>query len=161
RGKETTLTINRHGLDNVEFYIGLNPGTEEKPLALIVSGGELSRIMLALKAVFARFRNFSTLVLDEVDVGLGGNTAKKVGEKLKEISLHRQVICVTHLPVIAAMGRAHYNIQKVVEEGKTYSKLIKLEGAPRVDELAKMIAGHSASDATREAAEKLLKGKMN
>ncbi len=159
RGKETTLTINRHGLDNVEFYIGLNPGTEEKPLALIVSGGELSRIMLALKAVFARFRNFSTLVLDEVDVGLGGNTAKKVGEKLKEISLHRQVICVTHLPVIAAMGRAHYNIQKVVEEGKTYSKLIKLEGAPRVDELAKMIAGHSASDATREAAEKLLKGK--
>jgi len=157
--EKNRLKISVHGADEVEFMLRTNPGESEKPLSLIASGGELSRVMLALKNVFARFRGFSTLVLDEIDVGLGGLTAESVGRKLMEISRHRQVICVTHLPVIAAMANAHFQIEKMVADGGVRTTLTPISGKDRVEEVARMIAGAQAPGETRKAAEKMLKGK--
>jgi DNA repair protein RecN (Recombination protein N) len=153
------FSISPNGFDSIEYVMSLNPGSPERPLSLIASGGELSRLMLALKNIFAKFRNFSTLILDEIDTGLGGVTAEIVGEKLKEISRHRQVICITHLPVIAAMADYHYHIRKTIEDGRTSTCLSPITGQERVDEVVRMIAGESAPEGTRRVVEKMLKGK--
>jgi DNA repair protein RecN (Recombination protein N) len=155
-----THEVTAHGLDRVEFTISANPGEKLKPLSLIASGGELSRVMLALKSVFARFRNYSTLVMDEIDVGIGGVTSQCVGGKLREISRHRQVICVTHLPVIASMADVHFQIEKSSTHGGTRAVISPVEGKDRVVEVARMIAGERAPGETRKVAEKLLKGKI-
>jgi DNA repair protein RecN (Recombination protein N) len=157
--EKNKLNICSVGFDRVEFKISLNPGIPEMSLTQIVSGGELSRIMLALKAIFARFRNFSTLVLDEIDTGIGGVTAEVVGEKLRKISNHRQVICITHLPVIASVAEHHLQISKSVENGETRTTLKPISGNERVNEVMRMIAGENAPEGTRKVVEKMLKGK--
>ena len=151
--------VSPSGYDKVKFTLSPVPGHAAKPLSLIASGGELSRVMLALKNVFANFRDFSTLVLDEIDVGIGGVTAQSVGTKLQEISRHRQVICVTHQPVIAAMAQVHFQIEKTTVNGDTVTALSSLAGSTRVDEVARMISGEEAMGESRKVAKKLLKGK--
>lgn len=155
--ENVTFNVTPYGLDKVEFFIRTNPGEPLRPLALIASGGEISRVMLALKNVFARFRNFSTLVLDEIDVGIGGATAESVGEKLRQISRFRQVICITHLPMIAALADVHYQIEKTLEGDAARTILTPVSGKNRVLEMARMIAGEKAPQETRKVAEKLLR----
>ncbi len=157
--EEEPPEIRSRGYDKVEFIISANPGHQPGPLSMIASGGELSRVMLALKNVFASFRDFSTLVLDEIDVGMGGITAQAVGSKLSEISRHRQVICVTHQPVIAAMADVHFQIQKASPGEGSPVEIYHLAGTNRVEEVARMISGHEAVGESKKVAKKLLKGK--
>lgn len=143
------------GMDNVEFLISVNPGEDPRPLARIASGGELSRIMLALKSVMAEFDDVDTLVFDEIDTGISGRAARKIGVKLRETSKSRQVICVTHLAQIGAMAHQHFLIDKTVDGGRTYTNVILLDSNGRERELARIIGG-GVSEATLNAAREML-----
>ncbi|MDI6851492.1 MAG: DNA repair protein RecN [bacterium] len=149
--------INHLGKDTVEFYISTNPGEEPKPLSKIVSGGELSRIMLAIKRVLADLVNVPTMVFDEADTGIGGKVAEKVGRKMKEISQKRQVIVITHLPQIAAFGEKHFIVEKFVEGDKTRVKIRELSEQERVREIARMLSGEKITEESLNYAEKFLK----
>lgn len=129
------------GYDSVEFLISTNPGEKLKPLADVASGGELSRIMLALRSVFADKDSVGTLIFDEIDTGISGRTAQKVSEKLKRLSGERQIICITHLPQIAAMADSHYEIVKQVESSRTITSVKELDEEASVRELARMLGG--------------------
>ncbi len=144
------------GLENVEFMISPNPGEELKPLAKIASGGELSRIMLALKAILAQAEGIPTVIFDEIDAGLGGRTAVNLGEKLYHLGNFRQVFCVTHLPVIAGYASNHYSVRKFTEEERTKVAAAFLAKEERVSELARMLGGEAGEDITYEHAQKLL-----
>lgn len=149
------LTIN--GMDNIEFLISANLGEEPKPIAKIASGGELSRIMLALKSVIADKDNTPTMIFDEIDTGVSGRAAQKIGIKLHEISRNRQVICVTHLAQIAVSGDTHFLIEKKTDDEKTktsVSELISLE--QRKQEIARIISGDSRSETSLANAEEML-----
>lgn len=145
------------GWDRVEFFIAPNPGEEAHPLARTASGGELSRIMLALKLVLADGDSVVTYVFDEVDAGIGGATADAVGQALAEVARHRQVICITHLPAIAAFADQHFRVSKRQESGRTLAGIEGLEGAARIDEVARMLGGERVTRKTRGAAEELVK----
>lgn len=154
---ETGEKITATGLDRVEFMLSPNPGEPPKPLARIASGGELSRIVLALKAVLSKGHAFETLVFDEVDAGIGGATAEKVGLKLKELSGAYQVICITHLAQIARHGKKQYRIFKEVKNDRTATAIVPLKTAEaRVEEIARMIGGQEITEATRTHARELL-----
>ncbi len=142
------------GFDQVEFLIAPNPGEGFKPLVKIASGGETSRLMLALKNVLARADNIPTLVFDEIDQGIGGRVGSVVGEKLWQLGRRHQVLCVTHLPQLAAFGDQHYRVRKLVESGRTQTQVERLVDSPRLDELALMLGALSA--ANRVAAEETL-----
>ena len=129
------------GQDTLEFYISPNPGEEPKPLAKIASGGELSRIMLALKGALAEKDELGTVIYDEIDTGVSGSAAGRIGQTLKKTSAGRQVICVTHTAQIAAQADRHLLIQKSVEGERTFTRLYPLEGEDRVQELARIISG--------------------
>jgi len=131
------------GIDYVEFMISPNPGEEPKPLRKIASGGEISRIMLALKSILAGNDSIETLIFDEIDVGIGGVTANHVAEKIRELARSRQLIVITHLPQIAAKSDAHYYVTKDVREGKTFTQVRRLDGAERVNEVARMLGGET------------------
>ena len=128
-------------MDRVEFLIAPNVGENLKPLAQIASGGELSRIILALKAIMATKESVETLIFDEVDAGIGGGVAEMVGNKLGSLAHFHQVICITHLPQIARFGKNHFKIAKAVTKGRTRTTIIHLQGEARVKELARMLAG--------------------
>ena len=128
------------GADKMEFYLAPNPGEEPKPLAKIASGGEMSRIMLALRNVL-RADPGRTLVFDEVDTGVSGRAAQRVGEKLYGASLGNQVLCVTHLSQIAAMGDAHFSVRKSVRDGRTVTDVLPLDEEGRAGELARITGG--------------------
>jgi DNA repair protein RecN (Recombination protein N) len=145
-----------HGMDAVEFLISPNVGSEPKPLAKIASGGEISRVMLALKTVLARIDNIPTMIYDEIDVGIGGQTADVVGGKLKELANFRQVICITHLPQIACLADRHFRVEKRVEENQTFITAKQLTTEERVEEIARMHGGKS-TEATLARARELLK----
>jgi DNA repair protein RecN (Recombination protein N) len=149
--------ISHLGKDSVEFYISTNPGEDPKPLSKIVSGGELSRIMLAIKRVLADLVNVPTMVFDEADTGIGGKVAEKVGRKMKEISQKRQVIAITHLPQIAAFGEKHFIVEKTVEGDKTRIKIRELNEQERVREIARMLSGEKITEESLQYAEKFLK----
>jgi DNA repair protein RecN (Recombination protein N) len=149
--------ISHLGKDSVEFYISTNPGEDPKPLSKIVSGGELSRIMLAIKRVLADLVNVPTMVFDEADTGIGGKVAEKVGRKMKEISQKRQVIAITHLPQIAAFGEKHFIVEKTVERDKTRIKIRELNEQERVREIARMLSGEKITEESLQYAEKFLK----
>ncbi len=149
--------VSAKGWDRVEFRFSPNLGEPLKPLAKIVSGGEMSRIMLALKVILARVDGVPTLVFDEIDTGISGRAAQAVGEKLTRIAGDRQVLCVTHLPQVAAMADAHYLINKQTEEGRTVTRVQPLDQAGRADEIARMIGGAEVSDFTMEAARDMLR----
>lgn len=153
--ENTDLTEN--GLDRVEFYIQTNPGEEMGPLAKIASGGELSRIMLALKTIFAQNKGVTSIIFDEVDTGVSGRVAQAIAEKISQIAQNSQVLCITHLPQVAAVADHHYFIAKHVLNGRTETSLTVLGEAQRVEELARMLSGSSITKLTLEHASELLK----
>lgn len=147
------------GIDRLEFLIAPNPGEEPRPLLGIASGGELSRIMLALKSVLAEVDRVGTLIFDEIDVGLGGRAAAQVGKRLHAIGAHRQVICVSHLPQIACRADHHYVVEKRPQAGRTVTRVREVSGEERVEELARMLAGEEVpSRQTIQSARKMLGG---
>lgn len=145
-----------NGADGAEFYAALNPGESPKPLAEVASGGELSRVMLAVKTVLAETDRIPTLIFDEIDAGISGRTAQQVSEKLCLISGSHQVICITHLPQIAAMADSHYVIRKEERDGRNVTSIEKLSEAERLDELARLLGGVEITEAVRENAAEML-----
>lgn len=145
------------GTDKIEFLISANPGEPPRPVAKIASGGELSRMMLAIKTVLASTDDIDTLIFDEVDTGISGSAAQKVGMKLKEVSKSSQVLCVTHQAQLAALADAHYLISKQVEDGRTFTQVKLLDFDGRKHELARIIGGVSITDAALAHAESMLK----
>jgi DNA repair protein RecN (Recombination protein N) len=145
------------GLEQAELLMSPNPGEELRPLARIASGGELSRILLALKSVASLDALGKTLVFDEVDAGIGGRVAEVVGRKLRTIAERHQVLCVTHLPQIASLADRHFAVQKRVERGRTLTEVHALREAERVEEVARMLGGETVSDAARKHARDLVK----
>jgi DNA repair protein RecN (Recombination protein N) len=143
-------------MDRVEFLVSPNVGEEVKPLAKIASGGELSRIMLAIKKILAKVGGRQVLIFDEVDSGIGGAIAEVVGRKLKELSKHHQVICVTHLPQIACFADRHYCVRKEVRRGRTITAVDQLGQATVVDEIARMLGGVKVTDKTRAYAREMV-----
>jgi DNA repair protein RecN (Recombination protein N) len=148
------VAFNENGVDQVEFLIAPNPGEGFKPLVKIASGGETSRLMLALKNVLARADSIPTLVFDEVDQGIGGRVGTVVGEKLWQLGRRHQVFVVTHLPQLAAFGDQHYRVGKLVQDGRTITQVEKLNDTARLDELAQMLG--NLSEANRSAAQEAL-----
>jgi DNA repair protein RecN (Recombination protein N) len=148
-------TLGRHGADDVEVLLAANRGEEPRPLARVASGGELSRIMLALKLALRRADEVATYVFDEVDAGIGGATATAVGALIREVAAHRQVLCVTHLPQIAAHADTHYHVEKIEQGGRTETLVRRLDARARKDELARMLGGDATSRARAHAAELL------
>ena len=144
------------GADEMEFMICTNPGEEAKPLAKIASGGELARIMLAIKNVLAEKDGIGTIIFDEVDTGVSGRAAQKIGKKLAEVARHRQVICVTHLAPVAACAAHHYRIYKTVEDGRTFTRVEELTRPQRVQELARIMVGENITDSALKSAEEML-----
>ncbi len=149
--------VDEKGVDRAEFLVSANPGEPLRPLARVASGGELSRIMLAVKTVLAGLDRIPTLVFDEVDIGIGGRTARIVGERLLGVSSGRQVLCVTHLPQIASLADSHYNIEKHVRGKRTVVRVKPLGGQDRIDEIARMLGGREITDTTRRHAAELLR----
>jgi DNA repair protein RecN (Recombination protein N) len=136
---ETRVAFNRTGIDQIEFFIETNPGEGFKPLVKIASGGETSRLMLALKNVLARADNVPTLVFDEIDQGIGGRVGTVVGQKLRMLTDRHQVLCITHLPQLAAYAQQHFRVHKVIQNGRTITKVELVEGEARLEELASMM----------------------
>jgi len=148
-----------YGLEQVEFFISPNPGEPLLPVVKIASGGELSRIMLALKTILAKSDGIGTLVFDEIDAGIGGKAAQKVAEKLAEISLSQQVICVTHAPLIAAVADTHLVLLKEVTNGRTSIRVQELREQERIEELARMLGGENPTADLKNYAQKILQEK--
>ena len=146
------------GSDEIEFYLTANAGEEPKPLNKIASGGELSRIVLALKNVLSRTGSVATIIFDEVDNGIGGATAEIVGRKLKEVSANHQVICITHLPQIACYGEEHLYVSKKVTKGRTTTIVAKLDDKQKIEEISRMLGGVDVTETTREHAREMMKG---
>jgi DNA repair protein RecN (Recombination protein N) len=151
---ENPAQLSQFGLDTVEFQFSPNPGEPLKPLRAIASSGEIARVMLALKTVLAAQDQIPVLVFDEVDANVGGETARAVGEKMQQIARKRQVLCITHLPQVAAPASAHYVAEKQVKSGRTISEITLLKGEERITELARMLGGQT--HASRKHAEELL-----
>lgn len=143
------------GLDDVEFMVSLNPGQPVKPLVDVASGGELSRIMLAIKTVMADRDAVETLIFDEIDVGISGRTAQKVSEKMAVIGRSHQVICITHLAQIAAMADYHFVIEKKVDQKDTTTGIRRLDEKDTISELARLLGGVKITDAVLENAKEM------
>jgi DNA repair protein RecN (Recombination protein N) len=146
-------------MDQLEFYFSPNPGEPVKPLAKVASGGELSRLMLAIKSMVLTPADIPTLLFDEVDAGIGGAVAEIVGKKLKQVAASHQVLCVTHLPQIAALADSHHVVQKEIAEGRTFTQVRRLDDKERVEEVARMLGGVKITDRTRRHAEEMVRGK--
>lgn len=149
------VAFDANGYDQVEFLIAPNPGEGFKPLAKIASGGETSRLMLALKNVLAQADEVPTLIFDEIDQGIGGRIGLTVGQKLWQLARHHQVLCVTHLPQLAAFGAQHFHVEKQVQDGRTSTVIRRLDGEERLHELAQMLG--NISETTLQSAQELLK----
>ena len=152
----TGAKLSAHGFDTVTFEISVNPGEPEKPLSKVASGGELSRIMLALKNVLTAGEDVGMLIFDEIDTGVSGHAAQQIGRKLSAIAKKKQTLCVTHLPQIAAMGDHHLLIAKSVRDGRSYTDVSPMDRSHRVDEIARLLSGEQISEAARRNAEELL-----
>jgi DNA repair protein RecN (Recombination protein N) len=150
------LAFDKTGIDRVEFLISPNPGEPLKPLVRIASGGESARLLLAMKSILSLVDVVPTLVFDEIDVGVGGRAGGVVGEKLWGMTGYHQVLCITHLPQVAAFGDAHYTVRKQVTEGRTRSTVTRLDQTSRIAELAEMLDGTPISEASRRSAEAML-----
>ena len=144
------------GMDQVQFLMSANLGEALKPIQKVASGGELARIMLALKNVLAEDDGIGSLVFDEVDTGVSGRAAQKVAEKMADVARHKQVLCVTHLPQIAAMADTHFSVEKGEHQGRTFTKVERLTDEGRENELARLIGGASVTEVLRESARELL-----
>ncbi|MBI3596348.1 MAG: DNA repair protein RecN [Nitrospirae bacterium] len=144
------------GAEAIEFLVSPNPGEELKPLARIASGGELSRMMLSLKSILAAVDRVPTLIFDEVDAGIGGGVAEVVGQRLKELARHRQVLCITHLPQIASQAALHFTVEKLLSNGRTVTKIKRLEKEDRVEEIARMLGGRELTPTAFQHAREML-----
>jgi DNA repair protein RecN (Recombination protein N) len=144
------------GIDDIRFMISPNPGEPLKPLAKIASGGEMSRIMLAILNILAKLRPIQTMVFDEIDAGIGGRAAQAVAEKLADVSTQRQVICVSHLPQVSSMADTHLHIYKEADGDRTFTKVIRLDMEGRVEELARMLGGAEVTPATLRHSKEML-----
>jgi DNA repair protein RecN (Recombination protein N) len=147
---------NKDGCDKVEFLISANKGQEPKPLKNIASGGELSRIMLAIKSVLYKDTDADTLIFDEIDTGISGKAADKVGRQLKALSKDNQVICVTHLAQIAAAGDNHLFISKSTNDNNTFTNVKAISGDERVEEIARIMTGNKITENLFASAKELL-----
>ena len=149
--------MSESGTDNVEFMISANRGEEPKPLAKVASGGELSRIMLALKRITGDIGGVPTMIFDEIDSGISGKTAGVVGDKLRSLSEDHQIVCITHLPQIAAKGDRNFKIEKHADLISTQTTVVPLSEDERVEEIARLLSADEITDAARMAAKELLK----
>ena len=154
----TEIELTSGGADAVAFYMSANAGEALKPLSKVASGGELARIMLAMKNVLAERDHVNTLIFDEVDTGVSGRAAQKVAEKLRAVAAHKQVLCVTHLPQLAALANTHLLIAKGERDGRTYTTVTPLDIEGRKRELARIIGGTNITETTLKSAEEMLKG---
>ena len=149
--------VSKNGKDSIEFLIATNVGQDYKTLTKIASGGEVSRIMLALKTIFSKVDNIPILIFDEIDIGVGGETVRKIAGKLKEIGKHAQVICITHSPQIAAKATQQFYIEKNVVANTTVTTVRELNQEERVREIGRMLAGENITDTVLSHALELLK----
>ncbi len=150
------VKIEEKGIDRVEFIFSANPGESPKPLNKIVSGGELSRVMLAIKTILTEMDEIDTLLFDEVDAGIGGETAFKVGKKIAEIARKRQVLCITHSPQIASQSEYHYFVEKREQNGRTITIIRKLDEGTKVKEIARMLSGEELTEVSLQHAKELI-----
>lgn len=153
---KTGSKLTAHGFDTVAFEISVNPGEPEKPLSKVASGGELSRIMLAMKTVLTANEDVGMLIFDEIDAGVSGHAAQQIARKLSAIAQQKQTLCVTHLPQIAAMGDHHLLISKTVRGARSYTDVQPMDERARIDEVARMISGEHITDTSRRNAAELL-----
>lgn len=146
----------KDGIDQVEFYLSTNPGEPLKPLSKVASGGELSRIMLALKSIFSKHQGVTSIIFDEVDTGVSGRVAQAIGEKIFKVAYHSQVLCISHLPQVAAMADHHMYITKKVEKNRTKTFLQELNDTDRMKEIARMISGAEITEVTEKHAKEMI-----
>ena len=151
-----TKELTPRGIDEMEFLISANPGENPKALSKIASGGEMARIMLAIKNVLADKDGIPTLIFDEIDTGVSGTGAQKIGEKLKQISGTHQVICVTHSAQVASYASTHLKIEKSINNGRTFTSVTQLDYDDRVKELARIISGDNITDISLKNANQML-----
>ena len=144
------------GMDQVQFLMSANMGEALKPIQKVASGGELARIMLAMKNVLAENDNISAMVFDEVDTGVSGRAAQKVAQKMASVARHKQVLCVTHLPQIAAMADYHLAVEKKEDKGRTFTYVTRLDFEDRKKELARLTSGNTITASAMESASELL-----
>ena len=145
---------------SAEFFILTNAGFKPAPLATVASGGEVSRVMLALKEVFADFDNVGTMLFDEIDTGISGKAAQSVAKKLKQLSKKKQIIVITHLPVVAAMGDSHFHISKSEKDGISSTNILKLDKAAKINIIATMISGEATPTAMQQAEDMINRGSI-
>ena len=153
--------VNESGINDAAFMLSLNPGEDMKPLVKIASGGEISRIMLSIKNILSAVDPIPVMVFDEIDTGISGKIAQVVGKKLREISSMKQLLCITHLPQIAACSDTHYSVGKHVAAGKTETRIEKLDKTAKVREVAKLLSGETVTEASMRAAEELISSVNN
>ena len=153
----TESPLTRSGIDNIEFFVATNVGEEPKPLAKIASGGELSRIMLAIKNALADKDDIDTLIFDEIDTGISGSTSDKIGQKLFQSSRNRQTICVTHSAQIAAYADCHFFVSKNVHDNRTFTEVSVLSYEERKAELARIISGDNVTDISLDNSDEMLR----
>ncbi len=159
-GKDTIKDLRVDGFDRPEFMISPNVGEELRPLAKIASGGELSRIMLALKSILAKSASVETIIFDEVDSGISGATAEVIGEKLLSLARYHQILCITHLPQIASQGQSHFLVKKEVVESRTQTTISELDPESRVKEIARLLGGREITPRALAHAREMLEGKI-
>jgi DNA repair protein RecN (Recombination protein N) len=155
-GSASGRKFGNNGLDRVEFLISPNVGEPLKPLARIASGGEMSRVMLAVKSILAEVDSIPVMIFDEIDTGISGKAAQKVGEKLSYVSRTHQVLCVTHQAQIACIADHNFLIEKIVEKGKTRTKVTRLNDDDKIKEIARLVGGET-SEASLKYAEEMIK----
>lgn len=156
RFEPDTMELTENGQDSIVFYMSTNPGEPLKPLAKIASGGELSRMMLALKTIFSRHQGITSIIFDEVDTGVSGRVGQAIAEKIYAVSVGSQVLCISHLPQVAAMANHHYYITKQVQNKRTTTSVTILEGNNKVEEISRMIAGIEVTELTKQHAKEMM-----
>ena len=144
--------------DLVEFHLSANLGEDPKPLAKVASGGEVSRIMLALKAILAKSERLPILVFDEIDTGISGPIARRAGESMHRLAQFHQIIAITHLPQIASLGDVHFLVEKTTEDGRTRTRIRRLDEAERAEAVAELLAGDQISEAALQSAREMIEG---
>ncbi|MEL6616588.1 MAG: DNA repair protein RecN, partial [Bacteroidota bacterium] len=153
---ETRVTAFPAGADLVEFYISANLGEDPKPLAKTASGGEVSRIMLALKTILAKSERLPILVFDEIDTGISGPIARRVGESMRGLASYHQIIAITHLPQIASLGDVHFSVEKDIEDGRTKTHIRTLNESERAEAVAQLLSGDAPTEAALQSARELI-----